>query len=209
MNPFDTFDEILGNTTRVRILRFLTMGYAGTGRALARMAQVSQPTILGPLHELAEQGIIEKRVIGRSHSFKLNSKNILVQKGLLPLFQLERNILEELRNTLQSALQKDVVSAVLFGSLARRESTASSDWDILLLCKDIKARERIHNRLQEHAVTWTTQFSTHLDIHVMVAAEFRGRYRRGDRFAKNAYEDFIASKTINPLFGQSLSQLLS
>ena len=203
-------DEILGSLGKLRILRHLAAGHQEkTGRQLAKIARVSQPALLPPLRDLVQQGVLEKKIRGRSHVFTLNRKNILVEKGLLPLFNLEANVLEELKQLLQDTFgETGIDSALVYGSIARGEATPESDWDILLLCSNARKVKKINQLLPKYLVEWSTLFSTPLDIKAMMTTQFRNLFERGDKLSKKIYDDFLNSQIPNPLFGRSLTEML-
>ncbi|MBI2067549.1 MAG: nucleotidyltransferase domain-containing protein [Deltaproteobacteria bacterium] len=210
MSPTTPFDEVLGNLSKVRILRHLAAGYREeTGRRLAKVAQVSQPAILRPLQELVEQGILEKKVRGRSHVFTLNRRNLLVEKGVLPLFDLEGNLFQELGKLLRTTFgETNIDSALIYGSVARGEATQGSDWDILLLCSNPKKVQEIDKTLPKYLIEWSLLFSTPLDIKTMTTAEYKKKFKSDDKLAKKIYDDFLVSRIPNPLFGKSLTEIL-
>lgn len=209
MQPIDILDKVLGNTIKVRILRRLACGFDGqTGRALARMISVSSPAVLGPLQELVSQGILVRTIVGKSHTYRLNRPNILVNRGLIPLFRLESELLQKLGAFLEKKLPRKVETAVLYGSIARGEAGPDSDWDILLLCSSAKVAKKMNNELPDKTTGWDLYFSSPLDIKVMTTAEFRKKFKAGDRFARNIYQDYLDSRVSNPLFGKSLTELL-
>lgn len=209
MKPFNILDEIIGNPIKVKILRHLVKGFERrTGRSLAQIAKVSPPTALKPLEELLREGILTKMVIGKSYSFSLNRKNIVVEKGIIPLFRLEANLLKELAEKLKKSLPQKIDTAVWFGSIARGEATHQSDWDILILCPNQTMADTIRQELPDKTPGWGAQFSSHLDIQVMTTDAFRTKFFKGDSFARNVYEDYSHSQIDNPLFGESLTILL-
>lgn len=209
MQPVKIIDKILGNPIKVGVLRCLTLGCEGkAGRELARILSVSSPGILKPLHDLEKQGIIKKRVIGKSHSYFLNKNNIIVSKGIIPLFQLEKKLLATVAFELKNQLPKNIDSAIWHGSVAKGTAHAQSDWDILLLCRDEKTVKESLEILYQRSPLWATKYSTRLDIQAMTTESFRKKFRSGNAFAKNVHEDYIHSKVSNPLFGESLILLL-
>lgn len=51
--------------------------------------------------------------------------------------QVEQEIPKQAVTALQTALQERLVAAVLFGSQARKESSDKSDWDLLVIAKEL------------------------------------------------------------------------
>jgi len=209
MNPFHTLDNIFNNVIKVRVLRHFSIGFGGeTGRELAKVALVSQAATRKPLQELTETGILTRKIVGRSHSYTLNKKNIVVLRGLLPLFQLEANLLRELGRLLEKECAGLFDSAILFGSLARGEATAESDWDVLILCKDSNAETKILKKIEAKRYQWNLLFSSSIDFRVSITKAWKEKLLNKDDLAQNIYNDYIASPHINPLCGKSLLEII-
>lgn len=202
-------NEILGSSVKVRVLRCLALGCDGkTGRELARIAKISSPAILKPLHDLENQGIVTKKIAGKSYCYYLNRNNIIVSEGIIPLFQLETNLSEKLGSLLQESFSNKIVSAVWYGSTAKGSAGPQSDWDILLLCADVSVKQEILEKLAANIIEWSKLFSSHLDIKAMAVDEFRNKFLKGDAFARNVYNDYLNSQITNPIYGEPLTMIL-
>ena len=131
-NPLD---EILRSSTHVRVLRALhgvPVDFRISGREVARRAGVTHPSAAKALHALREQGLVYAERSLRSDEFRLNAEHLLAG-AIRALFDNEQTILDELRGTLRSELERvGVHRAFLFGSVARNAAAARSDIDLAL-----------------------------------------------------------------------------
>lgn len=210
MNPLGLLDRLLGHPIKVGVLRHMVNGQTGkTGREWAKLVDVSPPTLLSHLQELVDEGIVIRTTVGPSSTFHFNAQHVVARDMLVPLFQRERALVATVGSMLQSRLDaRRVVSAILYGSVARGEAKASSDWDILILCAgaaEIPATQAI---LEQVLPALRAQLASTLDVKVFDVAAFCRQYHAGEKFPKNVYRDYLQSVTVNPLFGQSLTELL-
>lgn len=210
MNPIDIIDRIIAHPLKSQILRAMSIGQdARTGREWARLTKVSPPTLLSHLRTLVNEGIVIRTSVGSSHTFQLNTRNAVVKNMLMPLFQREKNIIPALGQAMQSRLDIErIVSIVIYGSLARGEATANSDWDILILCKQPADIDIVKTQLQTLLPSLRDDLASTIDVKTFATEDFCARYHRGDPFAKGVYRDYLHSVTPNPLYGCSLTELL-
>lgn len=142
-HPLDT---ALGTPAKVAVLRILcTTSVELTGRETARLAGVSVPQAIQALNELAQRRIVIRRQAGRAGLYAINEKLDLVRKGIFPLFKLETSLTDSALKTFSNSIGEAPLSLTLFGSRARRDSSDSSDVDLLVVMRhvDDKFRERI------------------------------------------------------------------
>lgn len=134
-------NDILGTRSKVSVLRELVRrDEPVTGREAARLAHLSHGSAQDALQELLELGVVRRREGGRAHLYRLNREHYLVQHALEALFRTERRSIQELFDRLQKALSTaaqesgiEIVSAMIFGSVARGEDRPDSDLDLLIV----------------------------------------------------------------------------
>ncbi len=128
---YRVFDEVFRTWSNIAVMRALVDTNTGfTGNEVARTAGMHPNSALKALTLLEGLGIINRQIGGRDHIFSLNREHFLFQEVLVKIFQTEISFPQEIINALASILKKQVYSAVIFGSTARREETALSDLDI-------------------------------------------------------------------------------
>jgi len=115
--------------------------------------------------------VVAIKILGRSYTVRLNFGSYtarIVEEG----FKLEEGTLDKLRRMLKEGLDvPEVVSAVLFGSVARDEETSSSDVDLLVVTNHKEKVEEIVSRLQGEV---TSRFGNTLMPYYTSEEEFGG-----------------------------------
>jgi len=131
-------DQILGNASRVAVLRALVRlprGYAATSREIGRRAGVTHPLELSALGVLSEQGLVRRKRVGRADTYELNEAHVLTDL-LRRAFATEETLPDDLVRFLQEQVAHHAAgaeSAYLFGSAATSEMRDGSDIDVALV----------------------------------------------------------------------------
>jgi predicted nucleotidyltransferase len=143
----------------MRMLRILLGGGPPmTGRALARVAGISQPTAQRTLTRLREAGLVAAEHAPPALVYRANPDH-LAMPALLALLQLE----EQLRSRLVEHVagwQRRPESLVVYGSVARGQATGTSDLDVLVVRSDLiepddPTWQRQLAELSDRLVRWT------------------------------------------------------
>lgn len=167
-------NAILAAPSHIAILRVLRdAGAEGlTGRQIGRAAGVSHQATLDTLERLEEERIVDRRPAGRALLFRLNREHLLVLRGLLPLFEAEASLRQNLEEELRSALQRRVVSAAILGN-------KSNDLEILLLVDDPIAKEP--TQICFHALSGRIEmaYGVRCAPVTLTVAEFQRMFREG------------------------------
>ena len=143
MKFHNILDEMLGNKTKVRLLRaFFTYPEKGfTESELERIAGIPQASVHRNVKSLLDNGFLDRKRIGKANLYSLNKEHILY----LPLnsnFEAERNVIVELKNMIAESVKSlsQIELAVLFGSIVKGVERADSDVDIFIVCKGEKSK---------------------------------------------------------------------
>ncbi len=124
-------DEIFRTWSNVAVLRALLDTNTGfSGNEVARVAGMNPRSAFKALTSLEELGLVIRVVGGRDHIFTLNREHFLVQEIILKIYPIESKFLDEVIKALSAILKGQVYSAVIFGSVARKEEKSLSDLDI-------------------------------------------------------------------------------
>jgi predicted nucleotidyltransferase len=160
---YRVFDEVFRTWSNVAVMRALVDTSTGfTGNEVARTAGMHPNSALRALTLLEELGIVNRQIGGRDHIFSLNREHYLFQEVLAKVFQTEISFPQEIINTLASILKKQVYSAVIFGSTARREETALSDLDICCIVNAPIDRIQVNSLLDKKSKTLNKKFGIKL-----------------------------------------------
>jgi predicted nucleotidyltransferase len=130
-NILDILFSTWSHTAVLRVLWHYSNGI--TGREISRLAGMNHRACQKALATLESIGIIERRRGGRDHLFTLNRTNILVIDGVLPLLAVEEEFSKKAFAFLAQKLKKYCISIILFGSVARKDETVTSDFDLCLI----------------------------------------------------------------------------
>ncbi len=177
---FHGFQErVVGSRSKVKLLRVLFKFAESefTGDDLARKAGVSKPMAHRALSELMEENVVARRVVGRAYLYRLVPGSYSVRL-VAPLFQDSESPLGELKRLFSRKLQSSpVVSAVLYGSLARGEGGPESDIDVYLVVKRAEDRERVETMVADLNRATLKSFGNRLSAMVKTLEESRRAYR--------------------------------
>lgn len=184
-------DQILGTTTKVRILRALfPLDDVVSGREVERLAGVtSRSALSGALDHLSELGIVRRREAAGVHLYQINPEHDLAP-ALASLFEAESARFGLLRSTIRSALaeaglEDSIVSAVVFGSMARSDARPDSDLDLLLVAVRADQAEPLQEALLDRAEWIGARFGLRLSPLVLPGERVRERFRDGDPLMQN------------------------
>ncbi|MFA4935018.1 MAG: nucleotidyltransferase domain-containing protein [Candidatus Methanoperedens sp.] len=143
MKFHNILDEVLGNKTKVKLLRgfFTYPEKEFTESELQRIAGIPQASAHRNVKYLLENGLLDRKRIGKANLYSLNKEHILYSL-LSSDFEEERNILVELKNVIAGAVKNlsEVELAVLFGSIAKGIERADSDVDVFIVCTGDKSQ---------------------------------------------------------------------
>ncbi len=143
MKFHNILDEVLGNKTKVKLLRgfFTYPEKEFTESELQRIAGIPQASVHRNVKSLLENGLLDRKRIGKANLYSLNKEHILYPL-LSNDFEEERNILVELKKVIAGAVKNlsEVELAVLFGSIAKGIERADSDVDVFIVCKGDKSQ---------------------------------------------------------------------
>ncbi len=167
------FDEVFRTWSNVAVIRALLDTNTGfTGNEVARAAGIHPNSALKALTLLEGLGIVNRQRGGRDHIFSLNREHFLVQEAILKVFQVESKFPEEVINALASILKKQVYSAVIFGSTARREETILSDLDICCIVNSVMERLIVSDLLNKTSQMLYKKFGIKLAPVFFLKSEF-------------------------------------
>ena len=175
-------DVVLGSKVTVKTMRclFREPYRERFFKELLKEAGVGAGPLSGSLRGLVDQGIIGERVIGRQHFYKANLENPLA-RSLFDLFTTERKLevpanlriaLEEFVSKLTAGSRENLLSVVLFGSVAAGKATPESDLDVLLIFGERpKQIEEVHGQLD----SVSRFYGTLVQEHILTKNEFLER----------------------------------
>lgn len=172
------FEEILGSGTKIRLLRLLSThpDREFTTRELALAVGQSLGSVHPALRQLWDARAVVTRRVGRSRVVRINRAHPLYP-AMAALFREESSALTRVAREFADILPRQgVESAVLFGSVARGESDARSDVDVLVVVGD----PRKGSAVQKAAATILDRYDANVSPLVLTSAEVRRRLKAFD-----------------------------
>lgn len=175
-------DALLDSAVKVRILRFLCRkGGEWSGRRLAVELGLNPVTAHRALRQLHQETVLDLRKVGTSFAYSLREEHYLIGELLKPLFDQEAQAQDRLLRILQSVLDKQlrsqVISAILYGSLVRREERPLSDVDLLVLVRSERAKQRARQALEPLWEKMNREFGNSLSLYVNTVEEGQRKIR--------------------------------
>lgn len=208
MKITNPLDNILDNEVKVKILRFLIRTSAEwNGRQIAKEIKVTPATTHKALYSLYKEGVLSLHNIGKTHVYKLNKANILVNDMLKPLFAKEDRMLDNIiamikRKISASKLKNEITSIALFGSVNAKEDHPTSDIDILVIVENAKMKKVAGRLFEEIGERISKDLGNMLSPYVNTKAEFKTKNRKGLAVIKNIL------KYHKLIYGERLETLL-
>ncbi|MFZ3063590.1 MAG: nucleotidyltransferase domain-containing protein [Actinomycetota bacterium] len=203
MKYTNPLDDILGQKSKVKILRYLSKDNTeASGRQIAADVKMSPTVCHRALNELVSQGIISTRRTGNIHLFRLNMDNYMVEKMLLPLFKKESGMMRMLAKEVSKEIREDVISIILFGSLARRAEEPYSDIDLLVVAQNAESKEKLKTFFSKRQDDFIRRFGNVLSPYIITRTDFKRRYQKNDPLIREAV------KTGQLFFGKRVSEVL-
>lgn len=183
-------EGLLGQRSKVAVLRVLCREAELTGREIGRKAGLSPRAAQQALLELYAAGVVHRKAAGASYLFSLNRERYVVKNILVPLFEGEQRLAAAMTEELRKALPgKGVVSVIMFGSVARGESGRGSDLDIMILLEDsVDARKAVAG-VRDKGGEFLSKFGMVLSPHIVHRREFVSRFDKKDKLVQNVVRE--------------------
>jgi predicted nucleotidyltransferase len=174
------YDEVLRSWSHVAVLRAILYSAGGlTGNEIARASGMHPRSALKALTSLEELGIVRRQRGGRDHLFTLNRDHFLTREGLLPLYQAEQQYRSAIEDSLVTLLKGRVVSAVIFGSVSRKQEIPQSDLDLCCIVTSEDKKGEVQAALASEAVSLYRKFGVKLAPVFFSLSEMKKRKRSG------------------------------
>jgi len=199
--PLNEIFSAHSNMVVIRELRYTKNGFSG--REIAKRAGLSAPAAMNSLSHLESLKIVNRQIGGRDHIFTLNFSNYFVKVILLPLLDAESKFYYSIVKEIRKTLSKNAISVFLFGSVARKEESIQSDFDICIVYSGLKHKKIVEEKVNVCRDELHNNYGISLAPFYISSKEFQLRAR-----LKKPPVNEIAKEGIL-LFGQSSKELLN
>jgi predicted nucleotidyltransferase len=198
--PLNEIFSAYSNIVIMRELRYTKNGFSG--REIAKRAGLSAPAAINSLSHLESLKIVNRQIGGRDHIFTLNFSNYFVKVILLPLLDAESKYYDSIVKEIKRTLAKFAVSVILFGSVARKEESVKSDFDICIVYSALKDKKIIEEKVNICRDELHNNYGIALAPFYISTKEFRQRAK----LMKPPINEIVKEGIL--LFGQSIKELI-
>lgn len=199
--PLNEIFSAYSNMVIIRELRYTKNGFSG--REIAKRGGLSAPAAMNSLSHLESLKIVNRQIGGRDHIFTLNFSSYFVKVILLPLLDAESKFYYSIVKEIKKTLSKNTISVFLFGSVARKEESIQSDFDICIVYSGLKDKKIIEEKVNVCRDELHNEYGISLAPFYISCNEFQLRAK----FKKPPVNEIVKEGVL--LFGQPIKELLN
>ena len=199
--PLNEIFSAYSNIAVIRELRYTKNGFSG--REIAKRAGLSAPAAINSLSHLESLKIVNRQIGGRDHIFTLNISNYFVKVVLLPSLDAEGKFYDSIVKDIKKTLSKSTISVFLFGSVARKEESIQSDFDICIVFPGLKDKKIVEEKVNVCRDELHNNYGISLAPFYISVKEFR----QSAKLKKPPINEILKEGIL--LFGQSIKELLN
>lgn len=199
--PLNEIFSAYSNIAVIRELRYTKNGFSG--REIAKRAGLSAPAAINSLSHLESLKIVNRQIGGRDHIFTLNISNYFVKFVLLPVLDAEGKFYDSIVKDVKKSLSKNTISVFLFGSVARKEESIQSDFDICIVYSSIKDKNIVKEKVNICRDELHNNYGISLAPFYISVKEFQQRAK----LKKPPINEILKEGIL--LFGKSIKELLN
>ena len=197
-------DQVFGQQSKVRILRYLSLhGGQFTGRETAKATGLTHPTCHLVLSQLREQGIVLMRKSGNALLYSLNISHQITKNIILPVFKREAELKQKMAQSLIKRLDFPVESVILFGSIAQKKEKPTSDIDVLVVVSDKIGPEKAESKIISQGTKLIEEFGNQVSPLVINLKDFLKKLKAKDKLLTEIL------KKGQVIYGKSTTDLIS
>ena len=194
-------ESIFGSPAKIRILRVLfNSPQPLSGRQIGELSGLTHRGAIHALESLVEIGAVKQRRAGQAYQYSLLKDSIFVERIVIPCIRAEASLFDDLKMDITTHFEKDTMSLVLYGSLARGDERNGSDIDIIAVVKDERKKREAEEKVASNVPYFRARFNGILSMHCFTKNEIKGRKTLS--LIKSVMKEGIA------LSGKSLGELL-
>lgn len=173
-------EDVLGSKNKIKIIRFLLKrkNWEFNITELSKDLGINKGNISNLVKELEKNDILTVNKKGKILLFKLTD-NFLVRNILEPLFNKESSFFEQYTNKIKNVCKtdKNIISVILYGSVASDKANLKSDIDIFIITNNKKTD------IKEKIRSITDEILINVDIISLI--ELRKAYYEKEPLIKN------------------------
>ena len=170
--------DILGSRIKIDVLRLLSRTRSDhTGREIAGIIGYSHNATRSALEDLEQSGLVIHRQAGRANLYTLDEDNIVFTDILSSAFLVEDHLLGEVVSIISKWIGSDLISIVLYGSVARSEEGQASDIDVVVVLKDGADPDSKEEAIADASIEVVRRFGNKLSPILVTESQFERKRR--------------------------------
>lgn len=196
-------EAILGAKNKLKVVRFLSQHkeWEFNITELSNDLKINKGILSRLISQLEKDNIIKVKRKGKIKLFALNRENAFIEEIIVPLFEEETAFFpKQLQKLVEKIKSKDVLSIAVYGSVAGKEATLTSDIDVLIVVnkKSFSLEEKI-NKAREEFLSKDLL----LAVDIMTKKELKALFRRKEPLIQSIL------KNHSLLYGKGLNEAVA
>lgn len=170
---------ILSSKVKIECLRHLcNYPVELNGTQMSKTLKITTKAVHAAMCGLVNEGVVMLRPHGNSFEYSINKDNWVVKQLLVPLFANEKAFLEKLVEDIKtliakSTVRKNILSAVMFGSVHKKEDNSRSDLDIFVLVDAQSQVASVEDEMEKLGTTLLKSYGISLGPYVKSLNSFQ------------------------------------
>jgi predicted nucleotidyltransferase len=115
----------------------------------------------------------------------------VVREILMPALRAERGMVRAITQRFYDHLGEDLLSVVVFGSVARKEDQAGSDIDLILVCRDRADTDKLEFAAAEVSLDVSREFGGVVSAFVFPEKTYQQRLKQGKAMWKDVRREGV------------------
>lgn len=205
MHFTDAPERVFGSRAKIRVLRTLNDMKEDelTGREIARRCKLTPARTHAVLKELAGEGLVKMRILGRNHMYRFNPNSILMPPVKL-IFDSNHSAQAQLKRLVSNELSdRRILSALSYGEKISGSGTSSFPLKILVITDTETSKIALAKRTESLKERITSGFGESPEIRLQTVDQLRNLSQTGDPEIRAALESHLM------LIGESPNVLTS
>ncbi len=189
----DVPERVFGSRAKIRVLRVLYNMKEDelTGREVARRCQLTPARTHAVLKELAGEGLVKMRIIGRNHMYSFNPHSAMMPPIRLifdPAYSAEAQLK---RLTSDELADRRVLSALAYGEKMSNSGQNSSPLKILIVMDSEASAGSFARRTEVFKERIHAAFGETAEIKLQTVDQLRSLSQSGDREVREALSSHL------------------
>ncbi len=189
----DVPERIFGSRAKIRVLRVLydMKEEELTGREIARRCRLTPARTHAVLKELAGEGLVKMRILGRNHMYSLNPNSILIPPIKL-IFDPNQSVESQLKRLVAAEFaDRRVLSALIYGEKVSSTGTNSAPLKILIITDSDASTSALSKRAESLRNRIRGGFGENPEIRLQTVDQLRSLSQASDPEVRAALESHM------------------